>query len=153
MAHAEQKDQNKEDRRAQKLKAANPYHVANPVTIHKAALEKAISETVFNTNLGDFLVEERFAIFEEDGIQVQVLITAEEDEFLEGIPPEYEQALALQEDEAEAAGITPFNDSIELASELNLLADEFDEQGKMAAAYYMREAAINLRGLWGLLSK
>lgn len=64
------------------------------IEIKKHALEALIDESVLalKANPG-FFCEDRFAIYCADGFQVQVVITADEDDFCDCVYPKYEQAL------------------------------------------------------------
>ena len=55
------------------------------------ALEKLINESIDGVVNGNW-DNESFAIFEEAGVQVLVMVTTEETEMVDGVLPEYEKA-------------------------------------------------------------
>jgi hypothetical protein len=62
--------------------------------IHKEALEKLIEESIaVAKHSHGFFCEDRFLIDAYNDLQVHVVITAEEDEFLDQYPPEYLAAI------------------------------------------------------------
>ena len=60
--------------------------------IKTKALEKAITDSINDLTKSSFSCEESFAIHEEDGVQVQIVVTMEEDGFHDELLPEYVKA-------------------------------------------------------------
>lgn len=64
------------------------------VTIKKTALEKAIAESVDTAKLSPgFFCEDRFAIYCEKDLQVQVVITTDADDFCDDVLKDYADAV------------------------------------------------------------